>query len=87
MVYSIEVDIYLVFYGFWKDLVDEVKYVDWVWFYMVVMLYLVVGIQFVDENFGVCLVCFVSDVVMVKFDWVCVEYDFDGLFNSWMGRI
>ncbi|MDT5224453.1 MAG: hypothetical protein QOG19_1860, partial [Mycobacterium sp.] len=30
---------------------------------------------------------FASDEAMVKLDRVRAEYDPDGLFNSWMGRI
>lgn len=42
---------------------------------------------FADENLGARPARFASDAAMAKLDRVRAEYDPDGLFNSWMGRI
>ncbi|WP_204809243.1 FAD-binding oxidoreductase [Mycobacterium riyadhense] len=87
MAYSVEADIYLALYGSWKDPADEVKYADWARSNMVAMSDLAVGIQLADENLGQRPARFASDAAMAKLDRVRSEYDPDGLFNSWMGRI
>lgn len=87
MAYSIEADIYLALYGSWKDPADEAKYADWARSHMAAMSYLAVGIQLADENLGARPARFASDAAMAKLDRVRAEYDPDGLFNSWMGRI
>ncbi|MDX6501796.1 MAG: hypothetical protein QOG23_5056 [Blastocatellia bacterium] len=51
------------------------------------MSHLATGIQLADENLGQRPARFASDEAMVKLDRVRAEYDPDGLFNSWMGRI
>jgi FAD/FMN-containing dehydrogenase len=48
---------------------------------------LAVGIQLADENLGKRPARFASDEAMAKLDRVRAEYDPDGLFNSWMGRL
>lgn len=87
MAYSIEADIYLALYGSWKDPADEAKYGDWARSNMAAMSDLAVGIQLADENLGQRPARFASDTAMAKLDRVRAEYDPDGLFNSWMGRI
>ena len=87
MAYSIEADIYLALYGSWKDPGDEAKYADWARSHMSAMSDLAVGIQLADENLGQRPARFASDAAMAKLDRVRAEYDPDGLFNSWMGRI
>lgn len=87
MAYSIEADIYLALYGSWKDPADEAKYADWARSHMAAMSHLAVGIQLADENLGARPARFASDAAMAKLDRVRAEYDPDGLFNSWMGRI
>ncbi|GAB3019315.1 FAD-binding oxidoreductase [Mycobacterium bourgelatii] len=87
MAYSIEADVYLALYGSWKDPADEAKYGDWARSNMAAMSDLAVGIQLADENLGQRPARFASDAAMAKLDRVRAEYDPDGLFNSWMGRI
>jgi FAD/FMN-containing dehydrogenase len=90
MAYSIEADIYLALYGSWNDATDPAdaaKYADWAQSNMESMSHLAVGIQLADENLGRRPARFASDAAMAKLDRVRAEYDPDGLFNSWMGRI
>jgi FAD/FMN-containing dehydrogenase len=90
MAYSIEADIYLALYGSWKDSTDPAdvaKYGDWARSNMAEMSYLAKGIQLADENLGRRPARFASDEAMAKLDRLRAEYDPDGLFNSWMGRI
>jgi len=54
---------------------------------MEAMSHLSTGIQLADENLGQRPARFASDEAMAKLDRVRAEYDPDGLFNSWMGRI
>jgi FAD/FMN-containing dehydrogenase len=87
MAYSIEGDIYLALYGSWKDPADESKYADWARSNMEAMSHLAVGIQLADENLGQRPARFATDEAMAKLDRLRAEYDPDGLFNSWAGRI
>ncbi len=87
MAYSIEGDIYLALYGSWKDPADEAKYADWARSNMAAMSEFAIGIQLADENLGQRPARFASDAAMAKLDRVRAEYDPDGLFNSWMGRL
>ncbi|WP_118915164.1 FAD-binding oxidoreductase [Mycobacterium shigaense] len=87
MAYSIEDDIYLALYGSWKDPADEAKYSDWAQSNMAAMSHLASGIQLADENLGQRPAQFASDAAMVRLDKIRADYDPDGLFNSWMGRL
>ncbi|OBH82921.1 FAD-binding oxidoreductase [Mycobacterium sp. E2989] len=87
MAYSIEGDIYLALYGSWKDPADETKYADWAQSNMTAMSEFAIGIQLADENLGRRPARFASDAAMAKLDRVRAEYDPDGVFNSWMGRL
>jgi FAD/FMN-containing dehydrogenase len=90
MAYSIEADVYLALYGSWNhatDPADAARYADWARSNMEAMSHLAVGIQLADENLGQRPARFASDAAMAKLDRVRAEYDPDGLFNSWMGRI
>jgi FAD/FMN-containing dehydrogenase len=90
MAYSIEADIYLALYGSWSDATDPAdaeRYANWAQSNMEAMSHLAVGIQLADENLGRRPARFATDEAMAKLDRVRAEYDPDGLFNSWMGRI
>lgn len=87
MAYSIEDEVYLALYGAWKNADDDAKYGDWARSNMAAMSHLATGIQLADENLGQRPARFASDAAMVKLDRVRAEYDPDGLFNSWMGRL
>ena len=54
---------------------------------MEAMSHLAIGIQLADENLGQRPARFATDAAMAKLDRLRAEYDPDGLFNSWMGRI
>lgn len=45
------------------------------------------GIQLADANLGRRPARFATDEAMAKLDRVRAEYDPDGLFNSWAGRL
>jgi FAD/FMN-containing dehydrogenase len=90
MAYSVEADIYLALYGSWNDTADPAdaeRYADWARSNMEAMSHLAVGIQLADENLGQRPARFASDEAMAKLDRVRADYDPDGLFNSWMGRL
>ncbi|OBK31540.1 oxidoreductase [Mycobacterium asiaticum] len=87
MAYSIEDEIYLALYGAWKDSAEDAKYGDWARSNMAAMSHLATGIQLADENLGQRPARFASDAAMAKLDQVRAQYDPDGLFNSWMGRL
>lgn len=87
MAYSVEDDIYLALYGSWKDPADEAKYGDWAQSNMAAMSHLASGIQLADENLGRRPARFASDKAMARLDKVRADYDPDGLFNAWMGRL
>ncbi|ORV33523.1 FAD-binding oxidoreductase [Mycobacterium conspicuum] len=90
MAYSVEADIYLALYGSWNDATDPAdaaRYADWARSNMEAMSHLAVGIQLADENLGQRPARFATDDAMAKLDRLRAQYDPDGLFNSWMGRI
>jgi len=87
MAYSVEDEVYLALYGSWKDTADDDKYGDWARSNMAAMSHLATGIQLADENLGQRPARFATDEAMVRLDKVRADYDPDGLFNSWMGRL
>ena len=87
MAYSVEDEVYLALYGSWKDTADDDKYGDWAQSNMAAMSHLATGIQLADENLGQRPARFATDEAMVRLDKVRADYDPDGLFNSWMGRL
>jgi FAD/FMN-containing dehydrogenase len=54
---------------------------------MAAMAPLATGIQLADENLGKRPAKFATDDAMAKLDRVRAEYDPDGRFHSWMGRL
>jgi FAD/FMN-containing dehydrogenase len=87
MAYSLESEIYLALYAGWMDPADDEKYGDWPRSNMAAMAPLATGIQLADENLGKRPARFATDESMAKLDRVRAEYDPDGRFHSWMGRI
>jgi len=90
MAYSVEADIYLALYGSWNEATDPAdaeRYADWARSNMEAMSHLAVGIQLADENLGQRPARFATDEAMAKLDRARSQYDPDGLFNSWAGRI
>ncbi|MBY0441537.1 MAG: FAD-binding oxidoreductase [Mycobacteriaceae bacterium] len=87
MAYSVEDEIYLALYSGWKDPADDATYGDWPRSNMAAMADLATGIQLADENLGQRPARFATDEAMARLDRVRAQYDPDGLFHSWMGRI
>jgi FAD/FMN-containing dehydrogenase len=87
MAYSLEDDTYIALYGVWQDAVDDEANAAWPAERMGEMEHLSSGIQLADENLGRRPARFARDENMVRLDRVRAEYDPDGLFHPWMGRI
>ncbi|KUI19759.1 oxidoreductase [Mycobacterium sp. GA-1285] len=87
MAYSLEDDIYLALYGVWRDAADDDRYADWARSNMAAMAHLATGIQLADENLGQRPARFATDDAMIRLDRVRAQYDPDGRFHSWMGRV
>ncbi len=87
MAYSLESEIYLALYAGWMDPADDEKYGDWPRSNMASMASLATGIQLADENLGRRPAKFVTDENMARLDEVRAQYDPDGRFHSWMGRV
>ncbi|MFB1296414.1 FAD-binding oxidoreductase [Mycobacterium sp. pW049] len=87
MAYSLEDEIYLALYGVWEDPADDEEYGDWARSNMAAMEHLQSGIQLADENLGHRPAPFATPEAMAKLDRVRAEYDPNGRFHSWMGRV
>jgi len=79
--------IYLTLHGVWKDADDEEKYSGRAQSGMSAMAHLQTGIQLADENLGARPAPFASAEAMERLDRVRAEYDPQGRFHSWMGRV
>ena len=69
------------------DEADDEKYADWPRSNMAAMAPLASGIQLADENLGARPAKFATDDNMAKLDRVRADYDPDGRFFPWMGRL
>lgn len=87
MAYSLEDDIYLALYGVWEDAADDARYEDWAVSNIRSLEHLATGMLLADENLGQRPARFASDESMVRLDRVRAEYDPDGRFHPWMGRV
>ncbi|HTY29197.1 MAG TPA: FAD-binding oxidoreductase [Mycobacterium sp.] len=87
MAYSLEDEAYLALYSGWMDAADDDNYADWPRSNMAAMAPLASGIQLADENLGARPAKFVTDDNMAKLDRIRAEYDPDGRFYPWMGRL
>lgn len=87
MAYSLEDDIYLALYTVWQDPADDEKYGAWAQSNMAAMSRLATGIQLADENLGQRPAKFATDDAMARLDKVRSQYDPDGRFHTWMGRV
>jgi len=87
MAYSLEDEIYLAMYTVWKDPADDDKYSDWARSNMAGMEHLQTGVQLADENLGERPAKFMTDENMARLDRIRAEYDPDGRFYPWMGRL
>jgi FAD/FMN-containing dehydrogenase len=87
MAYSVEDDTYIALYGVWRDPADDAANVAWVADRMGEMDHLSSGIQLADENLGQRPARFADEESMARLDELRAEYDPDGLFHPWMGRL
>lgn len=87
MAYSVEDDTYIALYGVWRDPSDDAANVSWVTDRMREMEALSSGIQLADENLGRRPARFAAEENMARLDALRAEYDPDGLFHPWMGRL
>ncbi len=87
MAYSVEDDTYIALYGVWQDPAEDAANVAWASERMREMEHLASGIQLADENLGERPARFVSEPNLERLDAVRSEYDPDGLFHPWMGRL
>lgn len=87
LAYSLEDEIYLALYGVWQDPADDDVHGDWARSNMAAMEHLQSGIQLADENLGRRPAPFATPAAMDKLDRVRAQYDADGRFHSWMGRL
>lgn len=87
MAYSVEDETYIALYGVWQDPGQDERYLAWVEERMRGMEQLSTGIQLADENLGRRPARFATDANMERLDAVRAQYDPDGLFHPWMGRL
>jgi FAD/FMN-containing dehydrogenase len=87
MAYSVEDETYIALYGVWQDPARDERNLSWVQERMEEMEGLSSGIQLADENLGRRPARFATDANMERLDAVRAEYDPDGLFHPWMGRL
>ncbi|MDR3662873.1 MAG: FAD-binding oxidoreductase [Mycobacterium sp.] len=87
MAYSLEDEVYLALYSGWADAADDEEYGDWSRSNMAAMAHLATGVQLADENLGARPARFATDSAMTRLDAVRAQYDPDGRFHSWMGRL
>ena len=87
MAYSLEDEAYLALYSGWRDAADDEMYADWPRSNMAAMAPLASGIQLADENLGARPAKFVTDANMARLDRIRADYDPDGRFYPWMGRV
>jgi len=87
MAYSLEDEIYLALYTVWKDSADDAAYSDWARSNMAGMEHLQTGVQLADENLAERPAKFMTDENMAELDCIRADYDPDGRFYPWMGRL
>lgn len=87
MAFSLEANRYLAVYGEWKRAEDDRRYEDWATDCMSNMEEHARGIQLADENLGKRPARFVTDENLARLDTLRAQYDPEGLFREWMGRL
>lgn len=87
MAFSVEDEIYLAFYGGWRHESDDHRHAAWAMDRAREMEPLATGIQLADENLGRRPARFVTEANLARLDRVRAEYDPDGRFHPWMGRL
>jgi FAD/FMN-containing dehydrogenase len=87
MAYSVEDDTYIAVYGVWREAANDGANVAWAADRMREMEPVATGIQLADENLGQRPARFVSDANLARLDALRAQYDPDGVFHPWMGRL
>ncbi|HEX3323843.1 MAG TPA: FAD-binding oxidoreductase [Solirubrobacterales bacterium] len=87
MAYSVEDDTYIALYGVWQNAADDAANVPWAAERMAETAHLASGIQLADENLAERPARFANDKNMARLDRLRAQYDPDGLFHPWMGRL
>ena len=87
MAFSVEDETYIAVYGVWYDQADDERYASWAEERMRGMEHLSSGIQLADENLGRRPARFVTDENLARLDQIREQYDPDGRFYPWMGRV
>lgn len=87
MAYSMEDQVYIALYGVWADAADDDPYADWARSNMAAMEPWATGIQLADENLGQRPAPFALPQNMERLDAARADYDPDGRFHPWMGRV
>lgn len=86
MAFSVEGKHYLALYGEWRDQADDARFGNWATDNMKAMAHLSKGIQLADENLSKRQARFLSDAHFERIQRIRVQYDPQGLFQSWKGH-
>ena len=87
MAYSVEDDTYIALYGVTPQAGEFAGQIEWATGHMRAMENQASGIQLADENLVRRPARFVTDEHMSRLDAIRADYDPDGRFHPWMGRI
>ena len=85
--YGLEDEFNLALYAVWEDPADDERCSDWPRSNMAAMAHLSSGVGLADENLGRRPAKFATEENMARFDRIRAEYDPDGRFHGWMGRL
>jgi FAD/FMN-containing dehydrogenase len=87
MAFSVEARTYLALYGGLRKPGDEARHGQWATTHMQTLAAHSKGIQLADENLAQRPAPFLSDSHMQRLDKIRAQYDPEGRFHPWMGRI
>jgi FAD/FMN-containing dehydrogenase len=85
--YGLEDDFNLALYAVWDDPAEDERCMEWPRSNMAAMAHLSSGVGLADENLGRRPARFATDENMARLDRIRDEFDPQGRFNSWMGRV
>jgi FAD/FMN-containing dehydrogenase len=85
--YGLEDEFNLALYAVWEDPADDERCSDWPRSNMAAMAHLSSGIGLADDNLDRRPAKFATEENMARFDRIRAEYDPDGRFHGWMGRL
>ncbi|MCB8969853.1 MAG: FAD-binding oxidoreductase [Thermoleophilales bacterium] len=87
MAFSVEDDTYIALYGVWTDPADDAANVAWATDLMRAGEEHASGIQLADENLAERPARFIDEERMARLDALRDEWDPEGRFHPWMGRL